>query len=187
MDQPTFGASSAYARSSAFASRDSIAFQALSVGIGLGELRPPGKTPVTRVAPSLVHKVEAFEPEPLLALDAMAKARAPERQLNPKGPRRGWSVKLMAYGLDFFFVALTLVVALGLATVLSAVRTGETENWMATKPIQWLAGLNPYLIIGGVYGVFFAYTLVFKLLAGKTCGETLLGVESKIGRKTVKA
>ncbi len=159
-----------------------FSFTALSVGIGIGDLRPPGPPPSAR---NVVNKGPVI-PRVTHAIPQVADAPQVRGQL-PRVRGRGFSYRILAYGLDFFFVALTLAVALALATVLSAVRTGETENWLAAKPIQWLAGLNPFAIVGGVYGAFFAYALVFKVLAGKTVGEGLLGVSRKISTKPVKA
>ncbi len=159
-----------------------FSFTALSVGIGIGALRPPGPAPSAR---NVVNKAPG-DSQVTRAIPQVADAPQVRGQA-PRVKGLGFSHRILAYGLDFFFVALTLAVALALATVLSAVRTGETENWLATKPIQWLAGLNPFAIVGGVYGAFFAYALVFKVLAGKTVGEGLLGVSRKISPKTVKA
>lgn len=165
-----------------------ITFTALSVGIGIGDLKSPslGGQRVAKGGPgpdvSVVHKVAMPPMAPLQVAEPQGKALA-----KPQIKGRGFSHRILAYGLDFFFVALTLAVALALATLLSAVRTGETDNWLATKPIQWLASLNPYTIVGGVYAAFFAYALVFKVLAGKTVGEGLLGVSRKNLAKSVKA
>lgn len=164
---------------------DEIRFEALSVGIGIGGLRPLDSQRVRQAArpgPAVVNKATTIPAMPVQVIESPSNARNLPRA---KGP--GISVRLLAYGLDFFFVALTLGVALALATVLSAVRTGETENWLATKPIQWLAGLNPFAIVGAVYGAFIVYALLFKALAGKTVGESLLGVSRPKNSKPVKA
>ena len=94
-------------------------------------------------------------------------------------PRGGFSRRLFAYGLDFFFVAVSLGVALGLATLLTAVRTGETDNLLGAAPVQWVVSAKPYVLLAVVYGAFLAYGLLFKVLAGRTCGETLLRVRPR--------
>ncbi len=168
-----------------------LSFTALSVGIGIGDLRSPTLDSQRLARRSPGNDADLVNKAPQPQRTAMAPMQVSEPQGKASAPAkrqgRGFSFRILAYGLDFFFVALTLAVALALATVLSAVRTGETDNWLATKPIQWLAGLDPYVIVGGVYAAFFAYALVFKLLAGKTFGEGLLGVSRKNLVNSVKA
>ncbi len=103
----------------------------------------------------------------------LPKAAAPRAGRSPR-PRLGLERKLVAWGLDFFFVGFSLFVLLALVTLLTAVRTGETEDVFALAPVQWLMGINPLQLVAGVYALFFAYVILFKLVAGVTLGETLL-------------
>jgi hypothetical protein len=115
------------------------------------------------------------------------KAQAPKTQKRPQAanpgaeaprskgkPPLGIERKLLAWGLDFAFVALSLGVLVALFVLLTAVRTGETADLFALAPVQWLLGVKPLALVFGVYALFFAYILLFKVVAGATLGETLL-------------
>ena len=85
-----------------------------------------------------------------------------------------FETRLVAWGLDFFFVALSLAVLLALFTVLTAVRSGGADDVFALAPVRWLMGVNRLELVAGVYALFFVYVLLFKLVAGVTLGESLL-------------
>lgn len=99
--------------------------------------------------------------------------KAPVASARPY-PVLGWERKLMAWGLDLVFVGSTLAVLVALVTLLAAARSGETNDVFTLAPIQWLTSINPLELVGGVYGLYFAYILLFKLVAGVTLGESLL-------------
>jgi hypothetical protein len=106
-------------------------------------------------------------------------AQAPARPKPDKAPRPqratlAFEKRLVAWSLDFFFVALTLAVLLALITVATAVRSGGGEDVFQLPPVQWLMGVNPLELVAGVYALFFAYVLLFKTVAGVTLGESLL-------------
>jgi len=181
-------------------SLDVQTFTALSPGIGLGELRPAAGLPQrdaygvrmrTPVAPSparpfLSSQTEGTNPvhKAWSDLPAVAhagavssgKGRLAKAKRTPAPASRTFSRCILAWGIDFLFVAVSLAAALALAELLVAIRTGETGSWLALAPMQWLAGQSPVTVVGGVYGMFAAYTLLFKLLAGRTFGESLLGL-----------
>jgi hypothetical protein len=94
-------------------------------------------------------------------------------------PKLGFDMRLFAWSIDFVFVVACVGVAVALAVVLSAARAGDgegwfTRNWLVLPPMQWLAGVAPLYALGGVYGVYLLYHLVFKILAGATVGESLV-------------
>ena len=78
---------------------------------------------------------------------------------------------LSAWAFDFLVVAVSLAVAFAVAVVLSMVKTGETENWLALRPIKFLVARKPVEILAAIYALFALYMIVFKFGAGKTVGE----------------
>lgn len=85
--------------------------------------------------------------------------------------------KILAFGLDLSFVAFSLTVVFGLATVLAAVKGGvppkRLTDWLALPPMTWLATFRPEQLLLGTYALFAAYWLVFRLVAGRTLGGSL--------------
>ncbi len=85
--------------------------------------------------------------------------------------------KILAFGLDLSFVAFSLTVVFGLATVLAAVKGGvppkRLTDWLALPPLTWLATFRPEQLLLGTYALFAAYWLVFRLVAGRTLGGSL--------------
>ena len=168
---------------------DAQGFTALSNGLGLGETRPAqASKPVAPKPVAPTHGqiwADGYRPE--IGPEPKAKPVPVATMPRPEAPRAsgGFSRRVLAYGLDFLFVAMSLGVALALATLLTAVRTGETDNLLGTGPVQWVAGANPYVLLAGVYAAFLAYGLLFKVLAGRTFGETLLRLRPRASaRKT---
>jgi hypothetical protein len=80
---------------------------------------------------------------------------------------------LSAWAFDFLVVAVSLAVAFAVAVALSMVKTGETDNWLALRPIKFLVARKPVEILAGVYAIFALYMIVFKFGAGKTIGEVV--------------
>jgi hypothetical protein len=181
------------------ASIEAKGFTALSNGIGLGELKPragakPRPAPTPRAAPPLSLPVTPQAPAPgpvFMAPQGPAEGiasfspagvhrsipRGKRARLDAPRPATGlpsFPRRLLAWGVDFLFVAATLAVGFTLATLLSAVRTGETEHPLALAPVQWLVDANPLVVLAGIYGAFLAYGLLFRLLSGRTVGQLLL-------------
>lgn len=80
---------------------------------------------------------------------------------------------LSAWAFDFLVVAVSLAVAFAVAVALTMVRTGETENWLALRPITFLVARKPIEILAAIYAIFALYMIVFKFGAGKTIGEVV--------------
>jgi hypothetical protein len=93
--------------------------------------------------------------------------------------------RLFAYSFDFILVCATLVTGLLCAAVWQAAETGldPTTDWDSLAPVQWLSGFEVVEILGGVYAIFLAYTILFKAVAGWTVGESLLSLVRKAPKK----
>lgn len=169
-------------------------FKALSVGLGLGSVQRPRRkgsnataaqsradtltTAPLKSAPPKALSSKALHPKAAQmmaprvssmqrqALDATAKT--PEDNTN-------LTRRLLAWALDFLLVVATLTLAVAAMTAFSASR-GVSAAWVEQRPVQWLVQTSPLATLSLVYGVFLVYGLLFKLLVGRTCGETLLGV-----------
>jgi hypothetical protein len=85
----------------------------------------------------------------------------------------------MAWAVDFFFVTSSLALALAMATGIAAARAGSETSLLDLRPVTWLAGFAPYQILIGVYGVFLAYGLFFRVLVGRTFGESVVGLKAR--------
>lgn len=135
-----------------------------------------------------MRELDQPQPAPRGAADAARKQGAapkkakvrPAAPPQPSGPRiLTWEKRLVAWSLDFLFVASSLVVCLALALLLAAMRAGNPDDWWTLKPIRWLGLFRPYEVLGGVYGSFFGYYALFRILAGKTLGEGLMARSPK--------
>ena len=94
--------------------------------------------------------------------------------------------RLLAWALDFLLVVATLTLAVAAMTAFSASR-GVSAAWVEQRPVQWLVQTSPLATLSLVYGVFLVYGLLFKLLVGRTCGETLLGVSHNRMKNATRA
>lgn len=168
---------------------DLTAFKALSSGIGIGKTKElaapaqalPRKAEMPRSElprPQVVQGGSSGEARKGKALKPSKGAKASRAAQAPAAGHAGMRLslerRLFAWGLDFFFVALSLAVLLAIFTVLAAVRSGASGDPFALAPVQWLFGLKPLEVLAAVYGLFFAYVLLFKVVAGRTLGESLL-------------
>jgi|GEM_PF-3043824 len=167
-------------------------FKALSPGIGLGPKRPGGGGG-TRQATPMNPPV------------ATRKTGASQRISAPKTPEQPprvnaavtarvmaptWGIRLQAYVMDFFLVVTTLAVAFAgvvVYTVYNTSQSGDLSDLWQQRPVQLLASASPLLTLGLVYAVCVVYMLFFKLLVGSTCGESLLGISTKIVPSTARA
>jgi hypothetical protein len=91
-----------------------------------------------------------------------------------------WGLRIQAYVMDFFLVVTTLATAFAGVTVYFAVKAGGIGEVWGQRPVQLLAQTSPLVTLGLVYAIYLVYTLFFKLLVGSTCGESLLGIYTKI-------
>lgn len=178
------------------ANLDLAAFKALSPGIGLGEPRAvlqrafaPAQQGVQHVRPSqqsVVHEGVARRATVMPLDPAMGKVMKPKKQKKAKAPKEPkqstmrvrtmpFERRLVAWSIDFLFVLTSIATALALATVLAAVRKGDGSDWLSQAPLQWLAQFKALELLGGVYGAFLAYFVLFKGLAGASVGEAMLG------------
>jgi hypothetical protein len=90
----------------------------------------------------------------------------------------------LAWSLDLLLVAAALSSALALAFAAHVWR-GDSADWLAAKQVQWLLSLNPVVWLAGVYSLFLVYAIFFRILVGRTCGETLLGLRpTPLGQPT---
>lgn len=94
---------------------------------------------------------------------------APVRQTQ----KLSFKQRLSVWTADFLVVVTSLAVAFAIAVVLSMVKSGETDNWLALRPVKFLAARTAVEILAAVYAAFAAYMVVFKLGAGKTFGELI--------------
>lgn len=67
---------------------------------------------------------------------------------------------------------------MALATLVAALRTKELHSWYDLKPVEWLGTVNPFMMLGAVYGIYVLYHLLFRAMVGHTVGESLLGTAS---------
>ena len=169
-------------------------FKALSVGLGLGSVQRPSRkgskataaqsradtltTAPLRSAPSKALSSKALHPK---AAQMMApRVSSMQRQASgttTKTPKDNTNLtrRLLAWALDFLLVVATLTLTVAAMTAFSASR-GVSAAWVEQRPVQWLVQTSPLATLSLVYGVFLVYGLLFKLLVGRTCDETLLGV-----------
>lgn len=169
-------------------------FKALSVGLGLGSVQRPSRkgskataaqsradTLTTAPLKSAPSKALPHKALPTKAAQMMApRVSSTQRQAldaPAKTPRDNTHLtrRLLAWALDFLLVVATLTLAVAAMTAFSASR-GASAAWVEQRPVQWLVQTSPLATLSLVYGVFLVYGLLFKLLVGRTCGETLLGV-----------
>jgi hypothetical protein len=169
-------------------------FKALSVGLGLGSLQRPSRkgsngtaaqsradTLTTAPLKSASPKVLPTKELPTKSAQLMApRVSSTQRQAlgaTAKTPKDNTHLtrRLLAWALDFLLVVATLTLAVAAMTAFSASR-GASAAWVEQRPVQWLVQTSPLATLSLVYGVFLVYGLLFKLLVGRTCGETLLGV-----------
>ena len=169
-------------------------FKALSVGLGLGSVQRPRRkgsnataaqsradtltTAPLKSAPPKALSSKALHPK---AAQMMApRVSSMQRQASgttTKTPKDNTNLtrRLLAWALDFLLVVATLTLTVAAMTAFSASR-GVSAAWVEQRPVQWLVQTSPLATLSLVYGVFLVYGLLFKLLVGRTCGETLLGV-----------
>jgi len=160
-------------------------FTALSSGLGLGGVRPArpiqARPPVAQAAASLAVNTMAgwagsAAATPRLGPPAAATA-APAKEA-------GISRLVLAWSLDLLLVAAALSSALALVFAAHVWR-GDSADWLAAKQVQWLLSLNPVVWLAGVYSLFLVYAIFFRILVGRTCGETLLGLRpTPLGQPT---
>ena len=186
---------------------DKLEFKALSPGLGLGQVRPAGlhksrplsgppsqglATPATQ--PSAVAMtsgqpapaVSTHRPSsPLLQAARSRAAGGVGGQAAQPLREAGLGRLVLAWSLDLLFVALALFGSLALAFAAHAWR-GDSASWLAGRPVQWLLSLNPMISLAAVYALFLVYALFFRMLVGRTCGETLLGLRPTPLRRTVR-
>ena len=174
-------------------------FKALSVGLGLGSVQRPRRkgsnaTAARSRADTLTTAPLKSAPPKVLPTKELSTKVLPTKSAQMMAPRvssmqrqaLGTTAKtpedntnltrrLLAWALDFLLVVATLTLAVAAMTAFSASR-GVSAAWVEQRPVQWLVQTSPLATLSLVYGVFLVYGLLFKLLVGRTCGETLLGV-----------
>lgn len=92
--------------------------------------------------------------------------------LEPRLPR-SFASRISVWTFDFLVVVVSLAVAFAAAVVISMVKTGETDNWLALRPVKFLSERSGVEVLASVYAIFAVYMIVFKLGAGKTFGEVI--------------
>ena len=168
-------------------------FKALSVGLGLGSVQRPSRKSKAAQSRAETLTTAPLKPAPLTAtpLTATQLTTATLRASRKSGAQRqplGATAKatkdsahltrrLLAWALDFLLVVATLTLSVATMTAFSVSRSAS-GTWVEQRPVQWLVQTSPLATLSLVYGVFLVYGLLFKLLVGRTCGETLLGVST---------
>ena len=79
------------------------------------------------------------------------------------------------------------MLAIASSVLLTTWRHGEPDNWLDLKQLKWLSGLSPVVVLASVYGLYLVYSVLFKLVAGRTLGESLVQSSNKILTNSVKA
>jgi hypothetical protein len=159
-------------------------FQALSPGIGLGDLRTARQaasvctaTPVSQTArqETAVANVVTAAPTSVNRVNV-----ASTTVKTPSGVKGSpWEKFFLAWSLDFFFVASCLVMVLAAACALFVYQHGIPETPLNLPPLRWLAAVSPVKVLAAVYAVFIGYAAIFRVLAGRTIGEASLGLVRK--------
>ena len=185
-------------------------FKALSVGLGLGSVQRPRRkgsnaTAAQSRADTLTTAPLKSAPPKVLPTKVLPTKVLPTKSAQMMAPRvssmqrqaLGTTAKtpedntnltrrLLAWALDFLLVVATLTLAVAAMTAFSASR-GVSAAWVEQRPVQWLVQTSPLATLSLVYGVFLVYGLLFKLLVGRTCGETLLGVSHNRMKNATRA
>ena len=126
------------------------------------------------IQPQQNVKAQRFDREPGVMQNEQYVGTEMDHQKAAKAIVRPTYARLLsAWAFDFLVVAVSLAVAFAVAVALSMVKTGETDNWLALRPIKFLVARKPVEILAGVYAIFALYMIVFKFGAGKTIGEVV--------------
>ena len=99
---------------------------------------------------------------------------APAPPAPPARPRGGLERRLFAWMLDFLLVTATLAVAFAGVTVFAATHARGKGPLLDLPPLALVGGTRPLILLACVYGAWLFYMLFFKLVAGRTLGESLM-------------
>lgn len=187
-------------------------FQALSPGLGLGELKAVDKPnfvsrdpagallegPATgasphRASPMMTSGIPAVSPGDISnPRSEGVSAQAPTNQVSKRPPAGGGRVgksprgvlRFMrlayAWSIDLSLVVICLGIALVCAAAALSVGEGKEDFWFDGGPIAWMLSFEIWEACGIVGAVFLMYLAVFKLLAGRTFGESLAGSKREV-------
>lgn len=134
---------------------DAVAVEALAAGIGLG-------APVAKKEPP--PRTEVQEPtEEERTVSAVLQ------------PRSGHLRSVAAYGLDLFIIAVSLFTSTGAAYFATIDEIPLPADLLFTLASKF----EPHQIVIGISSLILGYFSLFKIMAGLTLGEVLVG----IGRK----
>jgi hypothetical protein len=129
------------------------------------------KKELTQSSQSL--QAQHFEREPSSQHEHHSEPTTQRQKATPIITSPTYARLLSAWAFDFLVVAVSLAVAFAVAVAISMVKTGETDNWLALRPIKFLVARKPVEILAVIYAIFALYMTVFKFGAGKTIGEVL--------------
>lgn len=159
---------------------DEDRFEAASVPLGLGRIRPvrrarrprqkpvagpvtqPGEAAPTAPAPKAGRrKVKKKKPQ------AAGRPRA-VRHRKATTPAGLFSLLLLDAGVILFSLGAGLLLSTTVATLL-----GQKTDLI--QVVAWLRGLSPWLVGSGLLMLVCSYIFFFKLLTGRTPGQVFLG------------
>ena len=162
---------------------DPARFVALSPGIGLGEPKPKlANSENPKHLASRTHAArEQATRETRAAESARPSAKAAFFPPDPSSshqskPFLSLGKRLLAYSIDFVLIAFTLSTGVLGFFAWKARDHGFEDFSVSWEKILGAGDLfsHPMQAIAGVYAIFFAYLLIFKLMAGVTLGESFL-------------
>jgi hypothetical protein len=153
-------------------------FEALSPGIGLGNLRPRRKlearasSEAKRTASGINDIPITFRDEPLIMPPNPRRvARRQGAGLTTRLTRR-----LIAHALDLLVIALTLVIGSKVMSYVLVPPEHVTLNYLrGLLDIEVYRRLGFNTILAIVYFAFGVYWVFFKIFAGLTLGESMVG------------
>ena len=138
---------------------DVHAFEPLSGGIGLGELKP---APHLQREPAIIRDALRMSPA------ASRKTSAPASLARISWPLRG-TLFLISHLMDIFVVAATLATGICLALFIQHTTSGPSARREEFLKLTHHIGYVKAVLV--VYAVFGLYWLLFKLLSEGTIGQ----------------
>jgi hypothetical protein len=165
-------------------SLDAGRFRSLSVGIGLGDLRPVKKSPPEPVTETRFSRMSQTILEASRNPVAIASAEATRSSRAIASPRRGLGrvlARLVACSFDIVIVISSSLLALLVAGFMFGGRTpsGASFGVLKSLPFRWIAGFGALELCAGLGAIYFIYWILFKFVAGTTLGESLVGTSRR--------
>lgn len=176
-------------------------FQPLHTGLGIGRVRPvmaKHPTPTPSPSPSPVQENRVADRLPPLPADVMRPPQAPPsiaatpmpkaRKIQaPKNRFQGFLKRASMWGIDALVVGMTLLVGMMALELYAGAGPSALliKNLPRTLPFMVVRELGPLRTLVGLAIVLVLYWLFFRVFAGGTLGEYVVGRRG--ARKTEKA